>query len=176
MEHGLYLIIKLFHFMREYNVNSEKGRRYRAFEGEREIGLLSNAKWYSSNAEVDFSDLRKLQIISKGVLNSKMIVKQNDKQIAEYKMTWNKGIAIDSEYGNFMLQAKGIFKSGFVLVNEQNELLLTIDYSFVWKSFANNFTIKTTESFEKIIDKDVIVMIVLAATNYYLTIIAAAAA
>ena len=48
--------------MTEYIVKAEKGRKYRLFEGEKELGLLSHNTWFSMNSEIEFSDYKKLSL------------------------------------------------------------------------------------------------------------------
>lgn len=161
--------------MKEYNVKSEKGRTYRLFDEEKEIGLLTHSKWFSMNSEIELSDYKKLSVVSVGFWNNKMVVKDNDTEVASFKMTWNGGLSIISGSEEYRLKPKGIFKSGFLLTDE-TETLLSIDYHLTWKSLANDFTFKSSEAFEGISYKETMLMIVLAAVNYYIALMASAAA
>lgn len=162
--------------MKEYTVKSEKGRKYRLFDGEKELGVLSRKNWYSMNSDVELSDYKRISIDSVGFWNNSMVVKVNDTEIASFKMTWNGGLLINFGSSQYRLKTKGFFKSGFVLTDENNETLLTADYRMTWKSFSNDFTFISSEAFEILDDKTILLMITLAAANYYIAIIAAAAA
>jgi hypothetical protein len=162
--------------MKEYIVKSEKGRKYRLFDGVRELGLLSYSKWFSMNSEIEFSDYKKLSVISTGFWNNRMIIKNNDFEVASFKMTFKGGILITTKSKVYRLKPKGIFKSGFVLTDETNETLLTADYRLIWKAMTNDFTFVSSEAFEGISDKETLLMIVLAAANYYIAVMASAAA
>lgn len=162
--------------MKEYIVKAEKGRKYRLFEGEKELGLLSHNKWFSMNSEIEFSDYKKLSVVSVGFWNNKMTVMSNDTEVASFKMTFSGGMQITTNSEVYRLKLKGIFKSGFILTDESNETLLTADYRLVWKSMSNDFTFVSSEAFERISDKETMLMIVLAAANYYIAVLASAAA
>lgn len=162
--------------MKEYIVKAEKGRKYRLFEGEKEVGLLSHNKWFSMNSEIEFSDYKKLSVVSVGFWNNKMTVMSNDTEVASFKMTFSGGIQITTNSEVYRLKPKGVFKSGFILTDESNETLLTADYRLVWKSMSNDFTFVSSEAFERISDKETMLMIVLAAANYYIAVLASAAA
>lgn len=105
-------------------------------------------------------------------------MQQDDKTLAELKMTW-KGVVIktkfDNKEQNYLLKAKTFLNRKYVLIDtDKNELVLA-DTDFQWKKLRCDYDITTTDEFEKLDNKEVLLFVILHGINYYQTIVAGTA-
>lgn len=160
--------------MKKYIVKSEKKRVFRLFDGDRELGLLRYLNWYSQDAEVELS-YKKLLIKSEGFWKRKMGILENDTELMSYHMDW-KGMVITWRDRTFYLRSAGIFSPKFNLTEkESREPLLTIKYNS-WRLRGPRYEMESSAGFESLPLKEIFLPVTVSAANYYLMMIASAAA
>lgn len=162
--------------MKKYIIKSEKGRVSRLFHEERELGLLRYKNWYSMCADLELS-YKKLSMKSIGFWKTKMSILENDTELMSFSMDWKGGILINWRDKSYRLKSAGVFSREFILTEAgSNEPLLTLKYKSKWRTMTHDFDIESSEAFEALPAKDTFLLVSVSAANYYLFIIAAAAA
>lgn len=161
--------------MKKYIVKSEKGRVSRLFHEDRELGLLRYKNWYSMCADLEIS-YKKLATKSTGFWRSKMSILENDTELMSFGMDW-KGVMINRHDKSYRLKATGVFSRKFILTETgSDEPLLTLKYSSKWRTMASDYEIESSAAFEALPMKDIFLLVTVSAVNYYITVIASAAA
>ncbi len=164
--------------MGQYKANSLSLRSFSLTNNNKMVGELVYPKWYSFKADIIINDKTNYKFATKGRWKSKLVLQQDDKTLAELKMTW-KGVVIktkfDNKEQNYLLKAKTFLNRKYVLIDtDKNELVLA-DTDFQWKKLRCDYDITTTDEFEKLDNKEVLLFVILHGINYYQTIVAGAA-
>ena len=161
-----------------YKANSTNLRNFSLTRNKETVGELIYKKWYSFTAEILMPDGAKYGLEPKGFWESKIELKDGDTTLLEFKMGW-RGIVIKTFLANkeasFLLKASGLLSRKFVLLNTDKEELLAAEADFKWSKFNYDYTIETTEAFERFDQKEALLLTILHCINYYMTMIAAAA-
>jgi len=67
-------------------------------------------------------------------------------------MNWNGSVIIDAKLGDveshYIFRNKGILKSGYVLLDSEEEVLAVIQPDFKWSAFNFDYDITTSEVFD----------------------------
>lgn len=160
--------------MGKYNANSTNSQNFNLLFDNQSKGELIYKKWYSFNAEILMSDGTKYQLESKGFWDSIIELKNDTKTLLEFKMNW-KGIEIrtffDSKEATYLLKLNGLLSNKFVLIDTDKRELLAAETDFKWNKLNYDYNIETTEVFDNIDNKELLLLTILHCLNYYMTII-----
>lgn len=159
-----------------YKAFSNNSKAFTLTNNDALLGELLYKKWYSFNAEIHLPNLTQYSLEPKGIWDSKIILKQDEKVLLDFKMNW-KGIAIrtffNEEEKHYLLRSKSMWKSQYELINSDKKELLTIDVDFKWNKLNYDYTFNTTEEFDKLKHKKLILLTLIHCINYYLSVVAA---
>lgn len=159
--------------MKKYIAKSEKGRVFRLFHEDNELGLIRYKNWFFANGEMEIS-YKKLNLKSIGFWKTKVSVLENDTELMSYSMDW-KGMAIHWGDKTYYLRSAGIFSRKYILTEKGGEVpLLTLKCVPSW--WIKSFEIESTEAFENFPIKNIFLLTTVSALYYYLMMVASAAA
>lgn len=141
--------------------------------GSQILGKLTYGNWFKFNAEMEIAG-KKYDIEPKGFWKKNIEIKNDTEIIAVLKMNWNGDLVIRMKLSGkeeeFVLKYSGFLKEKFILTNHQNEDLLIFKASYRWINMIYNYDITSSENFEAIQDKILLLFITLYAANYFMWI------
>lgn len=157
--------------MADYIVKSKEGRKFSLLQEERLIGELNYKNWFSYKAEILFPDYSACQIEPKGFWGTTIELTQNEMLLLTFKMHWDGSISIKTAYSNndddYVFKMKDTFnKSTLVLLNTKEQSLLTVSTDINWGTLHYNYSIITSDLFETLNKKDILLMAVIHAANF----------
>jgi hypothetical protein len=155
--------------MGHYKVNSTNTSDFILTTKNVKIGELKYSKWYSFKADMLLADNSLYQLVPKGLWDSKIELKQGEKTILYFEMGW-KGIVIHfiESDKNYLLRLKGLLSSKFLLMDTDEKELLAVETDFNWRKLTFDFTIETSNEFDNLENKEVLLLTVLHCVNYYM--------
>lgn len=163
--------------MKQYKANSTNSQNFNLTSENQSLGELIYKKWYSFSAEILMSDGTKYQLEPTGFWDSKIELKKDTKTVLEFKMSW-KGIVIrtffDNDEATYLLTLNGLLSSKFVLIDTDKRELMAAETDFKWNKFNYDYTIETSSEFDKLDNKELLLLTILHCINYYMTVIASA--
>ena len=158
--------------MKEYKVKSADTKHFSLTINDQEIGRLIYEKWFSFKAEMFLGGSNIYQIEPKGFWGTTIELKQNEKNLLNFKMNWNGNIIINTRFDeterDFILKHKGILKDSYVLLNKEEEQLLVIQPDFKWSKFNYDYTISTTDNFDNLSFNGILLLTTIHCVNYYM--------
>jgi len=164
--------------MGQYKADSINSKTFSLTFDNQKMGELTYKKWYSFAAEISITGGKKYQLEPKGFWDSNIELKDGNKILLEFKMGW-KGIIIkthfDNEEKHFLLKLKGILSNKFVLIDKNNEEFMVAETDFKWSKLKLAYHIETTENFDQLSHKEILLLTILHCINYYVTIMVTAA-
>ncbi|MDI5897795.1 hypothetical protein [Flavobacterium yafengii] len=164
--------------MGQYKANSTNSKSFSLTIENTRIGELNYTKWYSFKAEIQLADNSNYQLEPKGFWDSKIELKKAEKTLLEFKMGW-KGILITTNFNEskkkYLLKLKGLLSNRFILIDAEENEILTVDTDFKWSKLNFDYTIETSTELDNMENKELMLLTILHCINYYLTIIVAAA-
>lgn len=153
-----------------YEVETIGYRNINVTKNEAMIGELIYPKWYSYRAEIFLSDYSKYEVASKNIWRSTMELRDYDNVLLTFKKSRKGRIVIETMFdGNsrrYLLKTKGFGRNFFLLDMHGNELLKA---SLKMRKFKYKYTIQTSEMFEEVYRKDLLLMTSLYCINYVLS-------
>ena len=157
--------------MRQYKANSTNSRTFSLTTDNTTIGELKYVNWYSFKAEIVLADNSNYQLEPKGFWLTKIELQKGGKTLLELEIGW-KGILIKSLLGGseekYLLKLKGLLGSKFGLIDTNEKELLEVESDFKWKKLNFDYSIKTSDEFENIENKDLLLLTTLHCVNYYI--------
>jgi hypothetical protein len=91
-------------------------------------------------------------------------------------MNWNGEIVIQTYFDGvkdgFLFKHRGIFKDSFVLTDQQGTELFVMKPHLKWSTLNYEYQIITSESFEVLSNKEILLLNSLHCANYYMSMIA----
>lgn len=156
----------------EYNAISQN-TSFEIKAGSQILGKLTYGNWFKFNAEMEIAG-EKYDVEPKGFWKKNIEIKNDAEIIADIKMNWDGDLIIrmksSGKEEKFVLKHSGFIKEKFILTNDQNEDLLIFKASYRWIDMIYNYHITSSENFEAIPDKTLLLFITLYAANYFMWI------
>lgn len=166
--------------MREYKVAAEDSKHFSLKTDNREIGRLTYKKWYSYKAEITLAGNAIFQVGTKGFWGTTIELKQHGKVLLSFNMNWNGNLILHTRFDDterdFIFKQKGIWKSAYVLLDNTKQQLLIIQPHFKWNRFSYDYTITTTDSFDALSFKELLLLTMVHCANYHMAMTSAAVA
>jgi len=109
-------------------------------------GKIRFSGTFKRKAEILIRNTRLFYLSPKSIWSSIFYVTENGKTMLDFKMKWTGKMIITSYFEDnpvqYFFKPKGVFKRGFILMNEQNNELFSIVPSFKLKQFNFEFDIE----------------------------------
>jgi hypothetical protein len=165
--------------MAEYHVTADAQRHFTATEGTRPVGELAYPKWFAFDATLSLPNQAQYQIKPKGFWGTTIELLQDGHALLRFKMDWNGNIIIHTSFHGreqyFVFKQQSLLKHQYVLTDPQEQELLVVLPDFKWKAFNYEYAITSTDAFEALADKDLLVLVAVYCANYYITVMTVAA-
>lgn len=162
--------------MAEYHAKSTDTLSFEVLKDEKLFGKLSYKSWFKFNAVIELANYANYQVEPKGFWGTTVEIKDGDQVLLTFQMSWNGEIVIqtyrnDVEKG-YIFKHRGMFKESFVLTDQDGIELLVMKPHIKWSKMNYEYQITTTDSFENLPDKEILLMNSLHGANYYLVMLA----
>ena len=160
--------------MSDYQVKSSDTRRFVVTAENEEVGELNYDSWYSFKSELLLTTGEAFQVEPKGFWGTTIELKKAGVVLLNFKMHWDGNIIIktrfDTEESNYNFKYKSIFKTSFVLQDENEKVFLEIQPDFQWSKLSYDYRISTTDEFDQISYNKVLLLTTVHCANYFMHI------
>ena len=165
--------------MAEYQVKSDKPKKFTLMFNDKLLGNLLYDNWFSLKSEIILADDTRFRIEPTGYWGNTIEVKSNENTLISFRLDWNNTIIIKPPFGNdrsyFIFKQKDLLKSHYILLDGDKNELLAVRSDYMWSKLNYDYNITTSDDFEKLEDKDLFLLSVIHCTNYYITMMIIAA-
>lgn len=137
------------------------------------LGELLYPNLFFLKAEIKLSNSETYQITTEGIFGTSISVTKGGIELANLKLNWSGQVVLTFMGGvEYVLKAKGTFRSKFILENKNKEIVLQFDPQFDWSGFRYNYEI----SYEKKPEDMLLVLLGVYASNYFIAAMSGASA
>lgn len=140
------------------------------------IGNLFYKNWFSFSASMKTADKLTYQVEPRGFWSTTIEIKQEDNPLLTFAINWKGYIAMQTHFHgvttNYLFNHRGVFKESFVLADHDGAELLTMTPDLKWRTLNYDFQITTSERFESLASKELLLLACLHCVNYYMSMIA----
>jgi hypothetical protein len=158
--------------MAEYNAKSDKTQHFSLTKGASTLGELTYKDWFSFESTIVLANKELFHIKPKGLWGTTIELKQAAVTLLHFTMDWKGNIIISTIFQNqprdFVFKQKGILRNEYVLTDSEHQELLVLQPDFKWKEFDYDYTIQTTDAFEDLPSKELLLLVIVHCTNYYI--------
>lgn len=96
--------------------------------------------------------------------------------LLKFNMNWKGEIVVQTFFDytelGYIFKHRGFFKDSFVLNNQEGSELLVMKPNFKWSKMNYEYAITTDDAFEGLANKEIILMILVHCSNYYMSMMA----
>ena len=164
--------------MADYQAKSNNTSSFEVTEGDKLIGKLSYKSWFKFDAALEMANKSNYQIEPKGFWGTTVEIKDGEKVLLTFTMNWNGEIIVHTYFNNiekdYIFKHRGFFKEFFILTDQEGTELLGMKPHIKWSNMNYEYQITTTDFFETIPNKDILLMNSLHCANYFMTMMAGA--
>ena len=108
----------------------------------------------------------------KGFWGTTVEVLDGKKVILQFTMNWDGNIVMNIYFNdiekNYTFSHKGFFRESFVLTDEKGSELLMMKPHVQWRSLNYEYQVYTSEILETFVEKNILLLISLHCSNYYM--------
>ena len=159
--------------MAEYQAKSSNSLSFEVTKDDRLIGKLTYISWFKFNAEIEIVGDINYQIEPKGFWGTTIELKDSEKVLLKFRLNWNGEIVIqtyfDDSKKSYAFKHRGIFKESFVLTDQEGTELLVMKPDLKWSSMNYEYQITTSQVFETLSGKEILLINSLHCANYYMS-------
>lgn len=162
--------------MAEYYAKSDNAVLFEVTKGDNTIGKISYKSWFKFNAEIQIGNST-YQVEPKGFWGTTIELKDKEKLLLTFKMNWNGNIVIQTYFNDvekgYVFKHVGFFKESFVLADEEGTELIVIKPQMKWNKMNYQYAIATSDIFETLPGREIVLMNSLHCANYYMSMMGA---
>ncbi|AZA76112.1 hypothetical protein EG347_00490 [Chryseobacterium sp. G0186] len=159
--------------MAEYQAKSSNSLSFDITREEKLIGKLTYTSWFKFNSVIEIADGQICQIEPKGFWGTTIELKDKDRVLLKFRMNWNGEIIVQTYFDglkeSYVFKHRGIFKESFVLTDKMGTELLVMKPSLRWNLMDYEYKITTSDAFEEVSHKDILLLNSLHCANYYMS-------
>ena len=160
--------------MAEYYAKSNNSLSFEVTGADQPVGKLTYKSWFSFNAEIEALD-HSYHIEPKGFWGTTIELKDHDRVLLKFRMNWNGEIVIQTYFdgikSGYLFKHRGIFKDSFVLTDQHGTELFVMKPHLKWNTLNYEYQITTSESFDILSNKEILLLNALHCANYYMSMI-----
>ena len=164
--------------MQDYKITSNNYRNFTLSIDDKQIGSLTYPSWYSFKAEIILDEASSFSLQPKGFWDSTIELKNQEDVLLSFSLGWQ-GIVFNVKNNNidesFLLKRQGILDRKYVLLDSNEQEILGVNPDFNWSKMKLDYTIETTDEFEKRSMKEAFILSIIHSINYQMTMFAAGA-
>lgn len=165
--------------MPEYNVLATGSKEFQLLADGQVLGHLHYPEWFSLKAVITLPDGSSFPIEPRGFWGTTIELKSEQQVLLTFKMHWDGKIILKSKLDGsraLVFKNKSVLKGTYELQDKDKQELLLVQPNFQWRQLNHNYTITTTELLEEFRAKELLLLTTVHCANYYMTMVAAAAA
>ena len=136
------------------------------------IGKIFYLGWFKFNATIELANKSTYQVEPKGFWGTTIELKEGEKVLLEFEMNWNGEIVVQSHFQEltkgYLFKHRGVFKESFVLISQEGIELLILKPHLKWSKMNYEYQITTSDYFDTLFDKDILLLSSLHFANYYM--------
>lgn len=165
--------------MNSYKITANQLGQYQISRQDQIIGEWIYPKWYAKQSEIRHKDGRVWQVKPKSFWGNATEIFDAGGSLAEFKMRWNGSMEIQifkpEQTYRFYFKLKGFWKTSYLLLDEHLHELCQLYPDMKWNRTHYDFSIETSEEFEQLDAKEIILFAMIACADYHLKSISSAA-
>ncbi|MFN8273405.1 MAG: hypothetical protein U0X58_00835 [Flavobacteriaceae bacterium] len=165
--------------MKPYKITALVPGQYQVCQEDQIIGHWIYPKWHERQSEIKLSDGRVWQVKPKSFWGNATEIFDAHGILAEFKMCWNGSMEIQifkpEQTYVFYFQLKGFWKTSYRLLNQNRQELCTLIPDVKWNRTHYDLSIETSDEFEQLESKDIILFAMVLCANYHIKSISSAA-
>lgn len=166
--------------MADYQVKSTNSLTFDLTKEEVLIGELIYKSWFKFNATIGIANDSAYQVEPKGFWGTTIEVKDHEKVILKFKMNWSGDIVIQTYFNDiekdYIFKHRGVFKESFLLIDQEGMELLVVKPQWKWNKMSYGYQITTSDSFEMLSNKELLLLNSIHCANYYMSVMMAGVA
>jgi hypothetical protein len=148
-------------------------KTFQLLDKEQVKGEVIYENLFKLKGSIKLANSDEYEIKTEGVFSTSIHVIHQGTKFASLKMNWRGQIVIAFESGEqYILRSKGVFHNFYVLENEAHEPLIQYDPTFEWSKFNYKYAI----SFNENPQCDLLILLGVFASNYYIATMSGATA
>ena len=159
--------------MANYSVTAKSILSFDVIKDAQRVGNLTYKSWYKFNAAIVLANGLQYEIEPKGFWGTTVELKEGATLLLQFKMNWNGEIVVQTFFNGveqgYVIKHRGLFKESFILNNQEGMELLLMKPQIKWKSFNIEYDITTTDTFETLPQKEILLMTSVHCANYYMS-------
>ena len=136
--------------MKRIEITPENPMLYIAVHDGKELGRMEYTNWYSASAAIITINDTEYKLGPKGFWHPSTDIFKDDTVVLNVVSRWQGGFVITNPAEptkQYIFRGQGWFKTGYEVVDYQNEIILDIQGNFIWKKFNSGYTIRCAEDF-----------------------------
>lgn len=153
--------------MKKIEIVAEGSMVYVAMLDEKELGRMEYTNWYSDSKAIITINGNEYKLGPKGFWHTTTDIFKEEKVVFNIAPRWQGGFTItasaDSEKP-FIFHNKGWFKTGYEVVDYQNQVLFDIQGNFSWKKMSPGYSVSCSVGFAN--DEADILLLILSVHMY----------
>nr|WP_295921820.1 hypothetical protein [uncultured Dyadobacter sp.] len=162
--------------MADYQAKSTDSLTFDLTGGKGLIGSLSYKNWFSFSASIKMAHNLTYQVEPKGFWSTTIEVKQEGNQLLTFAINWHGDIVMQTHFydvtAHYLFKHRGVFRESFVLTDHDGSELLAMTPDLKWRTLNYDYHITTSERFESLASKELMLLTCLHCVNYYMSMIA----
>jgi hypothetical protein len=163
--------------MTEYQAKSINALSFDVTKDDKLVGSLSYNSWFKFNAEIVIANNSNYQVEPKGFWGTTVELRDGEKVLLKFQMNWNGEIVVQTYFNDFekgyTFKHRGFFKESFVLIDQEGIELLVMKPQLKWSKMNYEYQITTSDTFETLSYKEILLMNSLHCANYYMSMMMA---
>ena len=159
--------------MAEYQAKANNSLSFDVTRNEVFIGNLSYKSWFKFNAVIEIANGSTYQVEPKGFWGTTIELKHDENVLLQFKLNWNGAVVIQTYFTDseksYVFKHRGVFKESYTLIDQDGIELLIMKPQLKWNKLNYEYQITTSELFESLSNKDILLMNSLHCANYYMS-------
>ncbi|GAA4454010.1 hypothetical protein GCM10023189_19940 [Nibrella saemangeumensis] len=160
----------------DYQAKSTNYLTFELTQGDESIGRLSYKNWFQFAASIELADHSTYQIVPKGFWGSTIELKEADTVLLKFSMNWNGNIVLQTYFNSiekdYLFKHRGVFNESFILIDQEETELLVLKPHVKWSNLNYEYKIQSSDRFESLSTKELLLLISVHCANYYMSIMA----
>lgn len=155
-----------------YHAKSTNGLSFEVSKDSEVIGQLTYSSWFKFNAAITILETT-YPVEPKGFWDTSIDVRDGEKVLLSFSMGWRGQIVLQTYFNDaeeeYVFNHRGVFRESFVLTDRAGTELLVMKPQLKWAMMNYEYELTTTDAFEALPDKHILLLTALHCANYYLS-------
>ncbi len=161
--------------MTEYQAKLNGSVSFDVMKDDQLIGKIVYKNLFKFNAVIEIANTS-YQVEPKGFWGTTIEVKDGEKVVLKFAMNWSGEIVVQTYFNNveegYIFKHRGFFKESFILVDQEGVELLVMKPELKWSKMNYEYQITTSDTFETLSNKEILLLNSLHCANYYMSMMA----